>query len=346
MLENTPHDWLFPRVSAVVHHGGAGTTAIGLKCGKPTMIVPFFGDQPFWGSMVARAGAGAEAVPYKNLSADALAEGIKQCLSPEAKVGAERIAKSIAKDGDGARNAVESFHRLLPLRGESSMCCTVFPDRVAVWLLKDTTLRLSALAAQIFVDKKLFRWQDLRLIRHYDWSDFEGPGEPLTGAGAALASTAGGLVKGVGGVPVRWAKSIKRHEMLEKERGKRRRKGGKGPGSPESRVTGTNRHDAHESSQGGQHGVGSYVPEPDSIGKVAFDVHANTKLSKPFVVGPVPSNMLDNDEEDIVSAAGSGDHLAQELVEDLGIGFAKSGEALAKGLSSHPGNKFLTSSNS
>jgi hypothetical protein len=48
MLDNTPHDWLFPKVSAVIHHGGAGTTAIGLKCGKPTMIVPFFGDQPFW----------------------------------------------------------------------------------------------------------------------------------------------------------------------------------------------------------------------------------------------------------------------------------------------------------
>lgn len=52
MLGNTPHDWLFPRVSAVVHHGGAGTVAIGLKNGKPTMVVPFFGDQPFWGAMV------------------------------------------------------------------------------------------------------------------------------------------------------------------------------------------------------------------------------------------------------------------------------------------------------
>lgn len=44
-LGNVPHDWLFEHVSAVVHHGGAGTTAIGLRCGKPTVIVPFFGDQ-------------------------------------------------------------------------------------------------------------------------------------------------------------------------------------------------------------------------------------------------------------------------------------------------------------
>lgn len=76
MLENTPHDWLFPRVRAVIHHGGAGTTAIGLKCGKPTMIVPFFGDQPFWGAMVAKAGAGADsAIPYKRLTAEILANG-------------------------------------------------------------------------------------------------------------------------------------------------------------------------------------------------------------------------------------------------------------------------------
>jgi UDP:flavonoid glycosyltransferase YjiC (YdhE family) len=47
MLGNVPHDWLFHRVSCVVHHGGAGTTAAGIACGKPTVIVPFFGDQPF-----------------------------------------------------------------------------------------------------------------------------------------------------------------------------------------------------------------------------------------------------------------------------------------------------------
>ncbi|KAE8959943.1 Sterol 3-beta-glucosyltransferase, partial [Phytophthora rubi] len=51
-IGNCPHDWLMPRVSAVVHHGGAGTTAAGLLAGKPTFIVPFFGDQPFWGQAV------------------------------------------------------------------------------------------------------------------------------------------------------------------------------------------------------------------------------------------------------------------------------------------------------
>ena len=51
LIGNCPHDWLFQRVSCVVHHGGAGTTAAGIALGKPTVVVPFFGDQPFWGQV-------------------------------------------------------------------------------------------------------------------------------------------------------------------------------------------------------------------------------------------------------------------------------------------------------
>lgn len=47
MLDNIPHDWLFPKIKACVHHSGAGTTAIGLKCGLPIIIIPFFRDQYF-----------------------------------------------------------------------------------------------------------------------------------------------------------------------------------------------------------------------------------------------------------------------------------------------------------
>lgn len=199
MLGNTPHDWLFPRVKAVVHHGGAGTTAIGLKLGKPTMIVPFFGDQPFWGAMVAEAKAGAEeCIPYKKLNAERLAEGIKQCLTEEAQENVQRIADSISKEGDGAENAVKSFHASLPLKGAKTMRCSILEDRVAVWKLRNSSLRLSALAAELLVEKGNVRWQDLKLLRVYEWNDFDGPGEPISGGATAITSSLYDIGEGVG----------------------------------------------------------------------------------------------------------------------------------------------------
>ena len=350
MLENTPHDWLFPRVSAVVHHGGAGTTAIGLKCGKPTMIVPFFGDQPFWGAMVARAGAGAhKATPYKKLSADALAEGINQCLTPEAKEAAGTIAKSIAEEGDGAKNAVESFHRHLPMRGKYSMRCSILPDHVAVWTLKRSNLRLSALAAELLIEKKKIQWKDLRLCRHYEWNDFEGPGEPVTGAGAVLANSAGGIAKGIGGMPIRWARSVRKKEKREQRQKERRESHAQRRSSeikpfPQSNGHANSKMNPEneerpdgELSHGGQQGVESLLPEPQTLPERARDnveEHGNEKngeLAKPTMND---ATFADDYVTSDIGSEGSDEHpgqeLAQDLAEDIGHGFAKSGEALAK----------------
>ena len=68
-----PHDWLFDRVSAVVHHGGAGTTAAGITAGRPTLVVPFGGDQPFWATRVQALGLGPHAIPRDRLTAPRLA---------------------------------------------------------------------------------------------------------------------------------------------------------------------------------------------------------------------------------------------------------------------------------
>ncbi|KAF4510305.1 hypothetical protein G6O67_002203 [Ophiocordyceps sinensis] len=203
LLDNTPHDWLFPRVKACVIHGGAGTTAIALKCGLPTMIVPFFGDQHFWGSMVASAGAGPEPVPYKYLDADKLADGIKYCLTEAARQGAGTIAASIERDGDGAQNAVRAIHGHLKLQGPNSMRCSILRDRIAAWRLKDTHVRLSPLAADILVGSGMLCWSKLRLLRHTEWNDFEGPGEPVTGVASSLTGTAKGILRGIGGMPYR-----------------------------------------------------------------------------------------------------------------------------------------------
>ena len=223
MLENTPHDWLFSRVSAVIHHGGAGTTAAGLRAGKPTIIVPFFGDQPFWGDMVANAGAGYhKPIPYKRLSAEELAIGIDECLKPAAREAAEEIAKRIEKEGDAGRNAVKSFLRHLKLRGPSSIRCSILEDRVAVWYLKSNPdLHLSALAADILVQQRKISWRSLRLLRHQEWNDFDGPGEPFTGGSAAIFSSLANAAIGIGGVPLRWAKRIKRYEKDEQEKNNR-----------------------------------------------------------------------------------------------------------------------------
>ena len=219
LVDNIPHDWLFPQVDAVIHHGGAGTTAIGLKCGKPGMVVPFFGDQPFWGAMLAKAGAGAkDSWSLKKLTVERFAEGIKQCLEPEAKEKAAELARGIAAEGDGARNMIESFHRSLPLEGEHSMRCSIFEDRVAVWRVKHTKIKLSALAADLLVESKHLRWADLLLQKHYEWNDFQGPGEPITGAGGAFVSSMREAVGGVTRVPA----TIK-EGMRQRDKQKRRK---------------------------------------------------------------------------------------------------------------------------
>ncbi|KAK5108673.1 hypothetical protein LTR62_008078 [Meristemomyces frigidus] len=219
MLENTPHDWLFPRVRAVVHHGGAGTTAIGLKCAKPTMIVPFFGDQQFWGAMVSSAKAGAhECVAYKNLTVDKFTLGIQQCLGEEARTNVRRIAERIAAEGDGAENAVESFHRSLPLAGGRNLRCSLLEDRVAVWQLRKSALRLSPLAAELLHQQGKIKWADLKLCRHYEWNDFDGPGEPITGTVGAVKDSLYDMGAGVGMVPIRVARHIRKHEAGERKR--------------------------------------------------------------------------------------------------------------------------------
>lgn len=221
LLDNTPHDWLFPRTKACVIHGGAGTTAIALKCGLPTMIVPFFGDQHFWGSMVASAGAGPEPVPYKLLDADKLADGIKYCLTEDARQAAGTIAASIERDGDGAQNAVSAFHSHLKLEGHESMRCSILRDRIAAWRLKDTHVRLSPLAADILVGSGVLCWKKLRLLRHAEWNDFEGPGEPVTGVAGSLTGTAKGILRGVGGMPYRLGVTAKKRIQVRRSNHRR-----------------------------------------------------------------------------------------------------------------------------
>lgn len=115
LLENCPHDWLFPQCAAVVHHGGAGTTAAGLKAGCPTTIVPFFGDQPFWGERVFAKGVGPAPLPVQQFTCEKLVQAIKFMKDPEVKERAQELAK-LMEEEDGVGGAVDTFYRHLVRR--------------------------------------------------------------------------------------------------------------------------------------------------------------------------------------------------------------------------------------
>jgi len=111
-VDEVPHDWLFERVAAAVHHGGAGTTAASLRAGAPTVTVPFLADQSFWGSRVAALGAGPPPIPRSQLSAESLAQAIHQTEDSRMRERARMLGAGI-QDENGVGRAVEEFHRFM-----------------------------------------------------------------------------------------------------------------------------------------------------------------------------------------------------------------------------------------
>lgn len=159
IIGSVPHDWLFRQVSCVIHHGGAGTTAAGLALGRPTVIVPFFGDQQFWGDIVAKAGAGPSPIPHRRLTVDGLSSAIEFALRDSTFEKAQEIAKEMENES-GVRDGVRSFHRQLDLR---ALRCAICQSRPAVWHLKHTTIGLSAFAAAVLVEMGMVKPENLVL---------------------------------------------------------------------------------------------------------------------------------------------------------------------------------------
>lgn len=112
LVDSIPHSWLFPRVAAVVHHGGAGTTAANIRAGVPSIVIPFFADQPFWGRLVADLGVGTEPIPRKELTVERLTEAIQQAVTDQKmrQRAANLGAKIQAEDGIG--NAVAIVQKI------------------------------------------------------------------------------------------------------------------------------------------------------------------------------------------------------------------------------------------
>ena len=113
VIERAPHRWLFPRVAAVVHHGGAGTTAAGLLAARPTVVCPFQGDQHFWGAAVHRAGAGPPPLPAKKLAPGGLASAIRTAVDDSAmQARTAELSERIAQE-EGATRASEQTESTL-----------------------------------------------------------------------------------------------------------------------------------------------------------------------------------------------------------------------------------------
>ncbi|WP_296992950.1 glycosyltransferase [Thalassospira sp. UBA1131] len=110
-VREVPHDWLFPKVDLVIHHGGAGTCAAALRAGRPSIIIPFFGDQPFWAKRLHRLGVAPRPIKPAKLDAAMLVSRIKTVLeTPAYRENAERLASNIAAE-DGIANAIAEITR-------------------------------------------------------------------------------------------------------------------------------------------------------------------------------------------------------------------------------------------
>jgi UDP:flavonoid glycosyltransferase YjiC (YdhE family) len=112
-LDAIPHDWLFPRMKAIVHHGGAGTTAAVLRSGVPGIVVPFFADQPFWGDRATQLGVSPQPIPKKQLSADRLANAIHQTLESSVIQQRAKQVRSAIHAEDGIDHAIQVVNTTL-----------------------------------------------------------------------------------------------------------------------------------------------------------------------------------------------------------------------------------------
>lgn len=105
-LEAGPHAWLLPQCKMVIHHGGAGTTAAGLRAGIPNVVIPFTADQPFWGKRVHAMGAGPRPILVKNISVEKLTQTIAEADSQAIRKQAQAIGQEIRNE-DGISETIK-----------------------------------------------------------------------------------------------------------------------------------------------------------------------------------------------------------------------------------------------
>lgn len=110
-----PHEWLFPRCAAVVHHCGAGTSHAALLAGTPSLPVPLMLDQPFWAERLWTIGVASQPLDRRHLDPDDVRAALRAVETPHVRARAREVADTVsAEDGTGA--AVTALEELVGLR--------------------------------------------------------------------------------------------------------------------------------------------------------------------------------------------------------------------------------------
>ncbi|KAL2161569.1 hypothetical protein VTH06DRAFT_8131 [Thermothelomyces fergusii] len=179
MLGNCPHDWLFKH-SWEADRGGA-------VLWRPDIL-----------GHHGREGRGGPApIPHKKLTAENLAAAIEHALLPETQARARELGERIKRE-KGADVGGKSFHQFL---NTDNMRCSLAPSRVAVWRVRRSQVRLSALAAAVLVKKGWLKYSDLKLYRSIEYDTDEQPWDPISAVLTAIVGDVGALTMAVADFP-------------------------------------------------------------------------------------------------------------------------------------------------
>ena len=118
LIDDTPHDWLFPRTSLIIHHGGSGTTHSAARSGIPSIVLPFAGDQPFWAERLRLLGVTPDFTSVRHIDATSLASSLDVAGSMQMRSRAASLGETLRSE-DGLASAVKTIEVLLraPVNG-------------------------------------------------------------------------------------------------------------------------------------------------------------------------------------------------------------------------------------
>lgn len=98
VINDIPHDWLFPQVSVVIHHGGAGTTHTVTKTGIPSIVIPFAGDQFFWAQRLAQLGVAPKAKPMIKIDSQTFVHMLEEASTPAMRDKARTLSQTMTTE--------------------------------------------------------------------------------------------------------------------------------------------------------------------------------------------------------------------------------------------------------